>query len=289
MTMTFDDMLALLPAVAGQWTAPAALQTDEKRLFGGLLIAQAIVAASRQTRRCHAMHAFFIGVGAMGTPFDIVVEPTRDGTSFATRRFEIRQGERLLLAGHSSHHDGDAGPEHQSTMPDLPQPEELEDQTIARDRNARSNKQAVRRYLSDTMLDARPVELPPAEPGSEQPARAIWFRPRAPFVDRPEMHRAVIGFASDMGLVRVGLLNHHRAGGAPVQSASLDHSIWFHREADAADWMLHVQRAPTAAHGRGLSRAQVFTRDGTLAASIAQEFLARSQRPSANIALGVDA
>ncbi len=275
--MTFDNLLTLTPTSNG-FAAPAAPATDEQRLFGGLLIAQAVMAASADTRRCHALHALFIGAGVMQQPFDIGVEHTRDGGSFATRRVEIRQGERLLLSAISSHHDGDDGPEHQSVMPDLPPPEGLEEQSTIRARVAQVRGADFRRYLPEELLDARPIELPPTEPGSEQPARAIWFRPRTPFADRQDLHRAVIGFASDTGLVRVGLLNHRRAGGAPVQAASLDHSIWFHRDASSLDWMLHVQRAPNAAHGRGLSRAQVFTRDGILVASVAQEFLARTQR-----------
>ena len=281
----FDELFRLVPVGAG-FVAPGAPLTDEQRLFGGLLIGQAIVAASSLTRQCHALHAFFVGVGVMQAPFDIAVQRIRDGGSFATRQVDIRQGERLLLSALTSHHDGDDGPQHQSVMPDLPTPEGLLQQTIIRARHAEAQGTTGKHYLPDELLDARPIELPPTEPGSEQPARAVWFRPHAPFADRPELHRAVIGFASDMGLVHVGLLNHRRTGGGPLQAASLDHSIWFHRDASAADWMLLVQRAPNAAHGRGLSRAQVFSRDGTLVASVAQEFLARTQRSPAEVRAG---
>lgn len=276
--MTFDELFALAPAGAGVWIAPAAPTTDERRLFGGLLLGQAIVAASMQTRRCHALHAFFIGVGEMQEPFDIDVEAARDGSSFATRRIEIRQRQQLLLAGYSSHHDGDAGPNYQAPMPDMPAPEDLEDQRVTRGKRAEDRAKPARRYLSEDMLDARPVELPPVPPGSDRPARAVWFRPREPIRGGVEVHQAAIGFASDMGLVHVGLLPHFRAGGFPVQAASLDHSIWFHREATANDWMLHVHGARVAALGRGLSQSAIYTRDGLLVASASQEFLARRQR-----------
>ena len=272
--MTFDDLFTVSQA-GDHWTAPATPRTDEPRLFGGVLIGQAIVAASMRTRRCHALHGFFISVGVMETPFDIAVERTRDGGSFATRRVEIRQAEKLLWAGYSSHHDGDEGPEHAMAMPDVPLPETLEDQTVTRDRNALARGKNKRRFLPEVMLDARPVELPPVEPGAAQPARAVWFRPRMPVRGGQAVHQAVVGFASDMGLVHVGLLNHHRTGGGALQAASLDHNMWFHREASANDWMLHVHRSPSAAHGRGLSQASVFTRDGVLVASVTQEFLAR--------------
>jgi acyl-CoA thioesterase-2 len=276
--VTFDELFELKPAGAGQWIAPGAPQTDERRLFGGLLIGQAIVSASKETRRCHALHAFFIGVGGMQEPFEIDVEPTRDGGSFATRRVEIRHRQKLLLAAYSSHHDGDSGPDNQVAMPRMPAPEDLEDQRITRGRRAEGRSEPARRYLAEDLLDARPVELPPLPPGSDQPGRAIWFRPRQPIRGGVEMHQAAIGFASDLGLVHVGLLAHFRASRFPVQSASLDHSIWFHREASANDWMLHVQSARVAAVGRGLSQSAIYTRDGRLVASASQEFLARRQR-----------
>ncbi len=275
--MDLDTLFALSPAHDG-WTAPAAPRTAEPRLFGGMLIGQAIVAASWQTRHCHSLHAYFIGVGAMERTFDVAVEHTRDGGSFATRRFEIRQDARLLLAGHSSHHDGDAGPDHQSEMPNLPPPEDLEDQRDVRARLAEQAGKPWRRYLADELLEIRPIELPQA---GAKARRALWLRPRVPIRGGHAMHQAAIGLASDAGLVHVGLLTHRRQGGAELQAASLDHAIWFHRDADANGWMLHVQHSAVTAGGRGLSRAKVFTRNGTHVASVAQQFLARYRKPPA--------
>ncbi len=279
--MDLDALFALQMDADGLWSAPPAPGTDEKRLFGGVLIGQAIVAASRGTRRCHSLHAYFIGVGAKELAFSITTERTRDGGSFATRRFDIRQGERLLLTGQSSHHDGDDGPDDQSAMPDLPPPEGLEDQRETRGRRAADASKPWRRYLADELMDIRPVELP--VDGAEA-RRAIWFRPRSPIRGDQAMHQAAIGFASDAGLVHVGLLNHARRQGGEVQAASLDHAIWFHREASANEWMLHVQHSATTASGRGLSRAKVFSRSGTLVASVAQEFLARYRNTPASAA-----
>ena len=278
--MTFDTLFALSAAEAG-WTAPGAPPTDEQRLFGGLLLAQAIVAASAGTRACHSLHALFIGVGWKEQPFDIAVERTRDGGSFATRRVEIRQRDRLLLAAYSSHHDGDEGPEHQMAMPALPPPETLEDQRAVRARRAEERGLPVTHYLAEEMLDMRAVELPiDREGGGVEGRRAVWFRPRAPITGGRAAHQAAIAFASDMGLVRAGLQAHYVLGdGGPLQAASLDHSMWFHRDAVANDWMLHVHRAPVTAHGRGLAHAAIFTRDGQLVASAAQEFLSRRRRP----------
>ncbi len=273
--MNFNDLLVPTQTTGSTWTAPGVPRTDEPRLFGGVLIAQAILAASAGTPACHALHAFFIGVGEKEQPFDITVTRTRDGRSFATRHIEITQAGRLLLAGHSSHHNGDAGPAHQADMPDVPPPEGLEEQQVVRARRAVAAGRPARTYLLDVMLEVRPVELPQT---AAHPERALWFRPRAPFHGDASLHRAVIGFASDVGLVQVGLLNHGRNENPAVQAASLDHSIWFHGDASADDWLLHVQRSPVAREGRGFSQGSVFSRDGRLVASVAQEFLARTRK-----------
>ena len=273
--MTFNDLLSLTRITDTAWTSPGVPRTDEPRLFGGVLIAQAILAASADAPACHALHAFFIGVGEKQSAFDIAVTRTRDGRSFATRQFEISQANRLLLAGHSSHHNGDAGPAHQADMPDVPPPESLEEQRVLRARRAEAAGRPARTYLLDVMLDVRPAELPQT---GAHPERAVWFRPRAAFRGDAAMHRAVIGFASDVGLVQVGLLHHGRNENPAVQAASLDHSIWFHGEAAADDWLLHVQRSPVLGRGRGFSLGTIFSRDGRLVASVAQEFLARTRK-----------
>ena len=272
--MTFEQLFAIEPVGGGRWRGVGVPATDEPRVFGGVLIGQAIIAASALTRPCHALHGFFVNAASMLEPFDIDVTTVRDGGSFGTRRIDVRQGTTILFAGHSSHHEGDPGPERQSLMPDLPPPESLEDQRAVRAGRAGNAGSRWRRFLADEMLDVRPVDLPP-DAGSGDARRAIWFRPRARMGAGPALHKAVIGFASDTGLVHVGLMGH---GFRAVQSASLDHSIWFHRDASADGWMLHLQRSSGTANGRGLSQAEIFSSDGTLVASVAQQFLARTRR-----------
>jgi acyl-CoA thioesterase-2 len=276
--MTFEDLFALRAAGADRWAAPGPPDTDEPRLFGGLLLGHAIVAVSEATKPCHALHALFVGAGSKREPLDLAVTRTRDGRSYATRHVELRQQDRLLLVGFSSHHGGDDGPEHAIAMPDVPPPETLEDQYLIRVRQCEARGIPPKRHLVEELLDIRPVELPLGTRGVEG-RRAIWFRPRQPLSGDQTLHKAVIAFASDVGLVHVGLLAHIKLGdGARLQATSLDHSLWFHREAPANDWMLHVQRSPIAAHGRGLSHAAIFTRAGQMVASAAQEFLARRKR-----------
>ncbi len=281
--MSFDALFALAPAGADRWCAPQPPQTDEPRLFGGLLLGHMVTATSVDASPCHALHALFVGAGSKSAPMELAVTRTRDGRRYATRQIELRQQDRLLLTGFTSHHGGDEGPEHQLAMPDVAEPDALEDQRVLRARRAEASGKPARNYLAEAMMDARPIETPLGQEHGIEGRRAIWFRPRLPIRGGLAVHQAAIAFASDLGLVHVGLQAHAVLGDrAPLQAASLDHSLWFHREASANDWMLHVQRAPVAAHGRGLAHAMIFSRDGRLVASAAQEFLARRKRPAAS-------
>ena len=277
--MTFDELFTLIPDGPERWTAAGAPPTDERMVFGGLVVGQAIVAASAEARRCHALHAYFIGMGAKQKQFEITVERTRDGGSFNTRRVEIRQEDKLLMAALTSHHDGDDGPEHQFSMPKVAGPEKLEDLYVGWRRHLQQQGRTVRNYLAEQMLEVRPVTSPAPHLFTAPATQAIWFKPRQLITGGVAIHQAAIGFASDVGLVRAGLQRHSQAGSEQYQTASLDHSLWFHRDVLANDWMLHVMESPVAANGRGFSQAAIYTRDGVLVASVAQEFLARKSRP----------
>ncbi len=279
LNMTFPDLLRLTPVAPGEWTTPGAPPTNERVVFGGLVIAQAIVAASVDTRPLHSLHAFFIGGGEKERTFEIKVERSRDGGSFSTRHVEVRQGERLLLAAYTSHHDGDEGPEHQVAMPDVRGPEKLEDFFEVRKRRDEEAGRPVRQYIADRLLDVRHVDPLTPHPQRSDAAMAVWFRSRETVPGNQALQQAVIGFASDAPLVHVGLRNHWQPGGKPLQTASLDHSMWFHREVHADEWLLYSLNSPIVRNGRGLSRGSIFNRRGELVASVAQEFLARNGRP----------
>ncbi len=271
--MKLDELFALEPAGDGVWRAPGVPKMDEQRLYGGLLIGHAIAAASADTRRCHALHALFVGSGERGAPFEVHVERMRDGGSFASRRVEVRQGEQLLLAGYTSHHDGDDGPAYQRAMPDVPPPETLEDQVSVRTRKAAAAGRTAKRFLVNALLDIR------IAPDLGDGLRAMWMRPRVAIEGAAVIHRAAIGFASDTELAMTGV---HRAVATgqdtKLQVASLDHALWLHREVSANEWLLHTRFALTLAEGRGFSHGAVYTREGVLAASMAQEYLARAER-----------
>ena len=275
--MTFSDLLELTAVAPAEWTSPGAPPTNERVVFGGLVIAQAIVAASIDTRPLHSLHAFFIGGGEKERTFEIKVERSRDGGSFSTRHVEVRQGERLLLAAYTSHHDGDEGPEHQVAMPKVTGPEKLEDFFEVRKRRDEEAGRPVRQYIADQLLDVRHVDSTTFVPQSSAATMAVWFRSREAVRGNQAMQQAVVGFASDAPLVHVGLRNHWQPG-TPMQTASLDHSMWFHREVQADEWLLYMLNSPIVRNGRGLSQGSIFNREGELVASVAQEFLARTGR-----------
>lgn len=277
---TFEEIFAMSPNEGGRCRTPGPPDTDEPRLFGGLLLGHAVFAASIESRPCHSLHALFVGAGEKKTPLQVDVVRTRDGRGYDTREVKIHQANRLLLVGLTSHHLGDDGPDHQIERPDAPSPSSLEDQRTARSRRAQSRGQGAKRYLAEHMLDLRPVEVVPESMGGAERRRLVWFRPRQPIGGELALHQAVIAFASDIGLVQVGLRPHRRPGdGSALQATSLDHTIHFHRQASADGWLLYDQHTSVAAHGRGLSHGTIFTADGTLIATVSQEFLARRRAP----------
>lgn len=265
-----------LPLMKDGFEGPAG-RGEEPRTYGGLLVAQALAAAAKTAngRPCHSIHLLFTEAGDARKPVFLAIDRLRDGRKFSARSVHVTQGERLLATATLSFHAGDAGPSGQHAMPDnAPSPETLEDQREIRRRNAAIHGKPVRRFVAEELIDARPAELPAGEDGKDG-LRFLWFRSRLPLNDDPVLHQAIIAFASDMGLVHVQLTAHNKDKREHLDSASLDHAVWFHRPARADDWLLYVQRAEIAHGGRGLSRGEIYDRDGALIASVAQEILIR--------------
>lgn len=275
---TLAELLDLGEVSPGRFTAGTPYG-QERRIFGGQLIGQSLVAAARTVDKghCNSLHAYFVSAGDLERPLQLSVHRVRDGRSFAAREVKVRQEDRLVFSAALSFHDGDPGPEHQAGMPDVPPPEEVEDQRERRRRNAEEHGTEMRVFSAEQVIDARPVEFPVSrDSGGIEGRRCLWFRARDPLPDDPAVHQAAIAYASDMGLVHVGLRPHLELGdGEPLNTASLDHAIWFHRPARADEWLLHVERSPVATNGRGLSFGSIFAGDGQLVASVAQEILVR--------------
>jgi acyl-CoA thioesterase II len=245
--------------------------TQRQRVFGGLVAGQALVAAGRTVpaeRRVHSLHAYFLRPGDATTPIVYAVERMRDGRSFTTRRAVATQHGRPIFVLSASFQVDEGGFEHQAPMPAAPDPA-----TLPAPEDDRWGAFALR-YASGWGTAA-------AQPYPEAHGQ-IWFRTQGPMPDDALLHHGALVYISDLSLLPATLLPHGLAyDDAGVQMASIDHAMWFHGPVRVDDWLLYDQHSPRASGARGFARGQVFTRDGTLVASVAQEGLIRPVRDPA--------
>jgi acyl-CoA thioesterase-2 len=253
-------------------------------VFGGQAIAQALVAAQRTVpadRPAHSLHGYFVLAGDPRTPIDYTVERVRDGKSFTTRRCTAKQHGRTIFSLEASFQIVEQGFEHSFAPPLVPEPESL-DTTSALAARLKSflPQGALERMDKNSPLDIRFVDpeamLGGATPGATR--QNIWFRIVDPMPDDDAVHKAVLAYLSDMTLLNTALAAHGLSiFDSTLQVASLDHALWFHRRFRADEWLLYAQDSPNASGGRALTRGQLFTREGRLIASVAQEGLVRQR------------
>ncbi len=267
-------------------------QVGWQRVFGGLVIAQALVAAQRtvENTAAHSLHAYFLLGGDPATPIVYQIERLRDGRSFATRRCQAIQHDRVIFTLVASFHNPEVQSlEHAFSRPDAPDPEDLPDEGEFFARFGAHMPEPVRRYFQRE----RPIELRPVEPGryiargaQSDPQQKVWVRTSGALPDDPAIHRAVLAYLSDMTLLDTSLIAHGKSVFHPdIQAASLDHALWLHRPFRADEWMLYVQDSPNASGGLGFSRGALYSREGALIASVAQEGLIRlKHEASPNVA-----
>ncbi|HVV66185.1 MAG TPA: acyl-CoA thioesterase II [Rhizomicrobium sp.] len=256
-----------------------------QRVFGGQVLAQALVAATRTVdpaRLCHSFHAYFLRPGDPAIPILYEVDRSRDGGSFTARRVVAIQHGVPIFTLSSSFQRVEQGFEHQSQMPVVPAPETLEDDQqmllkdpglppamrawVERERPFETRSVIGRGQFSNGRMGDR---------AARAPLDHIWLRTRGAVADDPVLHRALLAFVSDISLLDTALLPHGKSIFSDVQVASLDHAMWFHRPFRADDWLLYVQDSPSASGGRGFNRGAIYTREGVLVASVAQEGLIR--------------
>jgi acyl-CoA thioesterase-2 len=264
--------------------------TDRQRVFGGQVAAQALIAAIRTVDEgldVHSMHAYFLRPGDTTVPIIYDAERIRDGRSFETRRVVARQHGRPIFYLTANFQRPEPGFDHQDAMPVVPGPDEgLTFAEIAARRTG-DDKAAADFAKEWAALDTRYLgnSVHPGHTGladdKDRPARAqLWIRVNGDLGDDPVLHVAAFTYASDLTLLGAALVPHDVEIGSPtLMPASLDHTIWFHRPFRADRWWLYDQWSPTAHGARGLSLARVFTRDGTLVATVAQEGLIRRRTP----------
>jgi acyl-CoA thioesterase-2 len=234
----------------------------------------------------HSLHAYFMRAGDAQRPVLYEIDRIRDGRSFTTRRIVAIQDGRAIFSMSASFQVEESGFEHTHSMPNVPPPEELEDDLDVVAQLAQRHPD-----LSPMAGKARPFEMRSVFPlGSPQWQQhrfwnPVWIRFPVDIAEavgddefaRQAQARCLLAYASDMGLVSTALLPH--GGEVPrdsVQMASLDHALWVHRTVPCNEWLLFHKRTSSADGARGLTHADFFSRDGVLLASVSQEGLLRT-------------
>lgn len=251
-----------------------------KSVFGGQVLGQSLVAASRTVtgRRAHSLHGYFLRPGDMEAPIVYKVERIRDGRSFTTRRIvAIQHGEPIFIM-EASFQVPEEGFSHQVGMPDVPKPDGLPSITDLRRKMAEEHPEKYRnRPIRELPIEMRPVQ--PVNPylnEKQPPFQNVWFRTVDQLPDDVTLHQCVLAYASDFGLLRTASLPHDISFRQKnVNVASIDHAMWFHGDIRADQWLLYAMESPSASGARGFSTGKIFTQDGRLVASVAQEGLMR--------------
>ena len=255
-------------------------QVGRQRVFGGLVVAQALVAASRtvEDRPPHSLHAYFILPGDPSMPIVYEVERVRDGRSFTTRRCIAVQAGRTIFDLFASFHGEEPGLDHQASMPNVPDPDALPTNAEIEAKYGGLLPAGLKHWFSGE----RAIELRPCDLGRYDktkpplPEQNVWVRAAGPLPEDPAIHRAVLTYFSDLTLIDVTLAAHGRSLFEPeFAAASLDHAIWFHRPFRADEWLLYSQESPNTSGARGLARGLLFDRGGRLVATVMQEGLVR--------------
>jgi acyl-CoA thioesterase-2 len=252
----------------------------ERRVFGGQVLSQALAAAYATLvgRDAHSLHAYFLRAGDPDHPIVYEVDRSRDGKSFSSRRVvAIQQGEQIFHMS-VSFQVAEEAIDRQGTMPAVPDPDTLPDMVEAVDELMRKAPDRMPPFRAHRQaFEFRPAQLPdPLADIPREPHMKIWFRAVDRVPDDPILHRCLLAYASDYYLLgAAGMDARLTVNRRDLQMASIDHAMWFHRPARADEWLLNVLDSPTASGSRGFARGSIYSRDGRLVASTAQEGLVR--------------
>jgi acyl-CoA thioesterase-2 len=249
------------------------------RVFGGQVLAQSLIAAQRtieEDRSVHSMHGYFLRPGDAAQPITFSVDRIHDGRSFSTRRTQAYQNGVPILSMICSFQDDDEGLEHQTAMPtDIPEPESL---PSAAESLAGIDHPVANFWATQRAFDLRHIPSPIyfSVEGEHVAHQAIWVKAIGTLPDDPALHRAALAYVSDYTILEPIMRAHGVSWVTPgLKAASLDHAMWWHRFGRVDEWMLYVQESPNARGGRGLSLGRIYSRDGVLLASVAQEGMVR--------------
>jgi acyl-CoA thioesterase-2 len=287
MTSALDDLLRLLDLEAIEENIFRGLSPVEKRqqVFGGQVAGQALIAAGRTVERgrVHSLHAYFLRPGDTRIPILYEVDRIRDGRSFTTRRVVAIQHGKPIFNLSASFHVDEPGIEHQIAMPSgIPAADTLPTFGTL----MRPHRQRLAEF-DEWLVRPRPIDIRYAEPavpsvlrdGPLPPYQRLWIRADGTLPDDPLLHACVVAYASDMSLLDTTLLPHGLTYlDEHFMGASLDHAMWFHRPFRADQWLLYDQDTPTSSGARAFALGRIYTADGQLVVSVAQEGLVRIRR-----------
>lgn len=263
-------------------------QVGWQRVFGGHVIAQALIAACRTAPAdlaVHSLHAYFMRPGDPAQPIVYTADRIRDGTSFATRRVVAIQHGQAIFSLSASFHKAEEGLEHQVPLPAMPSPDDLPGRDAMIEAFGSDAPAHIRSYWErERPIEVRPLSLDHYISNKPLPAdQKVWIRATGPVPGDPAIQAAVLAYLSDMTLLDTALFPHGRSVfDRSLQVASLDHAMWFHRPFAFDDWLLYAMDSPNANGARALTRGTLHSRDGRLIASVAQEGLVRQRRPRAS-------
>lgn len=286
MSQVLDDLVSLLSLEPIEENLFRGRSQDLgfRQLFGGQVLGQSLSAASQtveEARHVHSLHGYFLRPGDALLPVVYQVDRVRDGGSFSTRRVTaIQKGHPIFTCSASFQYD-EAGFEHQSQMPDVVGPENLPSELEL----MRQREHLIPEHMKDKLLCPKPIEFRPVtqadpyNPVPGDPVQYIWFRADGTLPDIPALHKYLLAYASDFNLLTTSLGPHGKTvWQKDMQIASLDHSLWFHGDLRADEWLLYAMDSPWAGNSRGFSRGSVYNRAGQLVASVSQEGLIRHRK-----------
>lgn len=285
MSTVLDDLVALLSLESIEENLYRGRSQDLgfPQLFGGHVLGQALSAASQTvdaSRQVHSLHGYFLRPGDVTIPVVYEVDRVRDGGSFTTRRVTAIQKGKPIFFCSASFQGLEPGFEHQSEMPDVPNPDSLASELDYIQQFAQFIPEPTReKLLAPKPIEIRPVKVThPFDPEPTAPSRHVWFRANGQLPDNPALHRYLLAYASDFNLLPTSLLPHGISyWNKEMQVASLDHAIWFHQPLRVDEWLLYSMDSPWAGGARGLCRGSIYNRAGQLVASVAQEGLIRKR------------
>ncbi len=282
--MAIDRMMSILDlkAIGADHYRGESPQDGWQRVYGGQVIGQALVAASKTVtdRQVHSLHGYFLRPGDPDTPITYEVERVRDGSSFCTRRVVAFQHGKQIFIMSASFQVPEEGLDHQIDMDVVAEPETLMGEADIKTLmlGLPNIPESVKRYWErDRPIEIRPFNLTHYVGGEKLPPKQqVWVRSSSPISEDPALHKCALAYMSDMTLLDTSLFAHGLNMFAKgLQMASLDHAMWFHRPFDAHEWMLYIQDSPSASNARGFCRGAFYNRNGKLIASVAQEGLIR--------------